>query len=56
MTHLTDADLDSEMVDLTMISLAELRDLTTSDLVTALARTYDAAKFNTGNELQEQQT
>jgi hypothetical protein len=55
MAYLTDADLDSELIDLTEISLAELRNLTTSDLVTALARTYAAAEFNTGNELQEQQ-
>jgi hypothetical protein len=52
--NLTDADLDSQLVDLTTVSLAELRDLTTSSLVEALERAYAAAEFNTGNELQEQ--
>lgn len=55
MAYLTDADLESETLDLTGISLADLRDLTTSELATALTRTYLAAEFNTGNELQEQQ-
>lgn len=54
MANLTDADLESQLVDLTTVSLAELRDLTTSTLVDALERTYAAAEFNTGNELQEQ--
>jgi hypothetical protein len=54
MTNLTDADLDSELVDLTTVPLDELRSLTTSALVKALERTYAAAEFNTGNELQDQ--
>jgi hypothetical protein len=54
MANLTDADLDSHLVDVTTISLAELRELTTSALVEALERTYAAAEFNTGNELQDQ--
>jgi hypothetical protein len=55
MMNVTDADLDSELVDLTTVPLDELRSLTTSALVNALERTYAAAEFNTGNELQEQQ-
>lgn len=54
MTNVTDADLDSELVDLTTVPLDELRNLTTSELVTALERTYAAAEFSTGNELQDQ--
>lgn len=56
MANLTDADLTSEMIDLTMFSLTELRDLTTPDLTAALNRTYALAEFNTGNELQDQNT
>lgn len=55
MANLTHADLDSELVDLTTIPLADLRTLTTSALVEALERTYAAAEFTTGNELQDQQ-
>lgn len=55
MAQLTDADLDSQLVDLTTVPLAELRELSTSALVAALERTYAAAEFTTGNELQEQQ-
>jgi len=55
MTTLTDADLDSNLVDLTTVSLEELRVLHTPGLVSALQRTYAAAAFNTGNELQQQQ-
>jgi hypothetical protein len=54
MAHLTEADLGSQLVDLTTVPLAELRDLTTSELVSALERTYSAAAFITGNELQDQ--
>jgi hypothetical protein len=54
MANLTDADLDSELIDLTDVSLAELRALTTSALVEALERTYAAAEFVTGSELQDQ--
>lgn len=54
MVNLTEADLSSELVDLTAIPLTELRDLTTSELVAALERTYAAAEHNTGNERQEQ--
>jgi hypothetical protein len=54
MTTLTDADLDSHLVDLTTVSLEELRTLRTPDLVSALRRTYAAAAVNTGNELQQQ--
>ena len=54
MTNLTHADLDSELIDLTAISLAELRDLNTSALVAALERTYAAAEFTTGDERQVQ--
>lgn len=52
--NLTDADLDSQLVDLTAVPLADLRELATSALVEALERTYAAAEFNTGNELQDQ--
>jgi hypothetical protein len=54
MANLTDADLDSQLVDLTSVPLAELRDMRTSELVTALERLYEAAAYNTGNELQGQ--
>lgn len=54
MAHLTDADLDSQLVDVTSVPLAELRDSRASELVTALEHLYDAAAFNTGSELQEQ--
>jgi FXSXX-COOH protein len=52
MANLTDADLDSQMVDLTTVPLAELRGLRTSVLVTALEQVYRSAEWNTGNELQ----
>lgn len=55
MASLTEADLGSQLVDLTTVPLAELRDLTTSELVAALERAYAAAEHNTGNELQDQQ-
>jgi hypothetical protein len=55
MANLAEADLGSQLVDLTLVPLTELRDLTTSELVAALERTYAAAEHNTGNELQEQQ-
>lgn len=55
MANLTEADLSSELMDLTAIPLAELRDLTTSELVVALERAYAAAEYITGNELQEQE-
>lgn len=54
MTTLTDADLDSDLVDLTAVSLDELRNLQTSALANALQRTYADTAFNTGDELQEQ--
>jgi hypothetical protein len=54
MPTLTDADLDSALVDLTTVPLAQLRTLTTSALVEALEHTYAAAEFTTGNEVQEQ--
>ena len=54
MANLTDADLDSRLVDLTEVHWAELRHLTSSALAEALERTYAAAEFNTGNELQDQ--
>lgn len=54
MANLTDADLDSQLVDLTDIPLGELRTLTTSALTTALRRMYADAEFITGNELQDQ--
>lgn len=54
MANLTEADLGSQLVDLTTVPLTELRDLTTSELVVALERAYAAAEYNTGNELQEQ--
>lgn len=54
MANLTEADLGSELVDLTAIPLTELRVLTTSELVVALERAYAAAEHNTGNEVQEQ--
>lgn len=55
MAQLTDADLDSQVVDLTAVPLTELRDLRTPALVTALAQIYEAAAWNTGNELQGQE-
>lgn len=54
MAHLTDADLDSPVVDLTAVPLAELRTLNTSVLVAALERLYDAAEHVTGDEVQVQ--
>lgn len=54
MADLAEVDLGSQLVDLTTVPLAELRDLTTSELVVALERAYAAAEHNTGNELQEQ--
>jgi FXSXX-COOH protein len=54
MANLTDADLDSHLVDLTEVPLAELRDMRTSALVAALQNLYEAAAYNTGNELQGQ--
>lgn len=54
MANLTDADLDSELVDLTEVTLADLRTLATSALVEALERTYAAAEFTTGEEVQDQ--
>lgn len=54
MPTLTDADLDSALVDLTTVPLAELRTLSTSSLVVALERAYEAAESTTGNELQDQ--
>ena len=54
MANLTDADLDSELVDLTDVPLGQLRYLTSSELLVALERTYAAAEVNTGNELQDQ--
>lgn len=54
MANLTDADLDSQLVDLTSVPLADLRDLRTSELVTALEQLYRTAEWNTGNELQTQ--
>jgi len=54
MPTLTDADLDSTLVDLTTVPLAELRTLRTSALAEALDRAYADAEFTTGNEVQEQ--
>lgn len=54
MPTLTDADLDSALVDLTTVPLAELRTMRTSALVEALEHTYAAAEFTTGNEVQDQ--
>jgi hypothetical protein len=54
MPMLTDADLDSTLVDLTTIPLAELRTLRTSALVEALDHAYAAAEHTTGNEVQDQ--
>jgi hypothetical protein len=52
---LTYADLDSQLIDLTTVPLAELRDLTTSELISALERTYADAEFTTGTEVQDQE-
>lgn len=52
MANLTDADLDSQLVDLTTVPLAELRELRTSELVTALEELYRTAESHTGTELQ----
>jgi hypothetical protein len=54
MQNLLEADLDSPLLDLTTVPLAELRTLNSSALVDALERTYAAAAFTTGNELQDQ--
>lgn len=54
MANLTDADLDSHLVDLTEVPLADLRELRTTELVTALERLYEAAVHNTGEERQVQ--
>lgn len=54
MANLTDADLDSHVVDLTEVSLAELRTLTTSALLEALDRMYTVAEHTTGSETQVQ--
>ena len=54
MANLTDADLDSHLVDLTSVPLAEIRELRASELVTAMEHLYEAAAYNTGSELQEQ--
>lgn len=52
MANLTDADLDSQLVDLTSVPLADLRELRTSELVTALEQLYRTSEWHTGNELQ----
>lgn len=54
MADLTDADLDSNVVDLTAVPLAELRTLNTSALVDALERLYATAEHVTGSEVQVQ--
>lgn len=54
MANLTDADLDSHVVDLTAVPLAELRTLTASALAEALERMYAAAEHITGTEVQDQ--
>jgi FXSXX-COOH protein len=54
MANLTDADLDSQVVDVTAVPLAELRTLSTSALVEALNRMYAAAEHVTGDEVQVQ--
>jgi hypothetical protein len=56
MANLTDADLDSQVVDVTTVPLAELRTLSTSELVDALERMYAAAEYVTGSEAQVQDT
>jgi hypothetical protein len=53
--NLLEADLNSPLIDLTTVPLAELRTLSTSALVEALERTYATAAITTGNELQDQQ-
>jgi hypothetical protein len=55
MANLTDADLDSQVVDVTTVPLAELRTLSTSELVDALGQMYVTAKRVTGCEAQVQQ-
>ena len=55
MANLTDADLDSQVVDLTAVPLAELRTLNTSALVDALEQMYATAERVTGCEAQVQQ-
>jgi hypothetical protein len=56
MTTLTNADLISDLVDLTAIPLDDLRNLRTPALDVAIRHTYEHAAFNTGNERQEQDT
>jgi FXSXX-COOH protein len=54
MANLTDADLDSQLVDLTAVPLAELRTLNTSALAEALEQLYATAEHVTGDEVQVQ--
>ncbi|MFL6123519.1 FxSxx-COOH cyclophane-containing RiPP peptide [Actinophytocola sp.] len=56
MANLTDADLDSHIVDLTAVPLAELRTLNSSALADALERMYATAEHVTGSEVQVQAT
>lgn len=55
MANLTDADLDSQLVDLADVPLDELRSLATSELVEALERAYAVAAYTTGTEMQDQE-
>lgn len=61
MANRTDAGLGpyptglvTDLVDLTVVPLDELRSLTTPALTEALQHAYAVAEFNTGNEQQEQ--
>jgi hypothetical protein len=54
MTTTIDLDLSSELVDLTAISLDELWHLDAPALTDAIQHVYDVARFNTGNESQDQ--
>ena len=54
MANITEAELGSRLVDVTTVSLYELRSLNTSTLVEALDRAYLAAEVDAGNDLQEQ--
>ena len=47
-------ELTSDLPDLTVISLDDLRSLQAPVLVSAIERVYADAEFNTGNELQDQ--
>jgi len=48
--------LNSDLPDLSAVSLDDLRDCTCPALLSALQDMYAEAEFNTGNERQDQRT